>query len=128
MKHIDIDESFNKIREILYGNCETAKKIMKEVLKNYPIDMDKLIKETVKNLNDETNLYWESLRKIDFYKNTVTRINPYASISNYYFLRDPNYTDEYDVDVYGNKTSKAIRCANYDMYFIITQYLNGDTP
>lgn len=128
MKHIDIDENFNKIREILYGNCETAKKIMKEVLKNYPIDMDKLIKETVKNLNDETNLYWESLRKIDFYKNTVTRINPYASISNYYFLRDPNYTDEYDVDVYGNKTSKAIRCANYDMYFIITQYLNGDTP
>lgn len=128
MKHIDIDESFNKIREILYGNCETAKKIMKEVLKNYPIDMDKLIKETVKNLNDETNLYWESLRKIDFYKNTVTRINPYASISNYYFLRDPNYTDEYDVDVYGNKTSKAIRCANYDTYFIITQNLNGDTP
>lgn len=40
MKHIDIDESFNKIREILYGNCETAKKIMKAVLKNYPIDMD----------------------------------------------------------------------------------------
>ena len=128
MKHIDIDESFNKIRDILYGNCKTTKEIMKNILKKYPINMDNLIKETVKNLNNETSLYWESLIKTKFYVRTVTRVDPRASISNYHFLRDPNYTDEYDVDVYGNKTSKAIRCANYDTYFIITQNLNGDTP
>lgn len=128
MSNIYIDDKFYRIKKILDGECEISKKIMKEILQKYPIKMDLVIKETIKNLNKTTNLYWEPLIKTEYYKGTEERIDPYASISNYYVLRDPNYTDRYNVDVYGNRQSKIIRCANFNKYFLLTQKTNDKIP
>lgn len=128
MNNITIDENFDKIKSILYGNYNIEKKIMEQILKKYPISIDTIIVETVDQLINDTKLYWEPLKKIQFFKGTEQKTDPHASISNYHFLTTPGYTDQYEVDTYGNIESKIIRCANYNKYFIISQKTNNCVP
>ena len=125
MESINIDNCFDVIEKILYGKNEKAKQVMENILKKYSIDTDKFILELARDLTNNTCLFWEPVIKVEYFKDTKKMRDPKASISNYHFLRNPNYTDEYEMDFFGNRESKMIRCANYNNYFIISQKLNG---
>ena len=126
MNNTIIEKKFYTIKKILESKCEISKEIMKKILQKYPVTIDKVIIETANNLIKNTNLYWEPLRKIEYF--TGTEIREYPSVSNYYFLKLPHYSPTYEKSTYGNRESKMIRCANQNKYFIITQKLNNKVP
>ena len=115
----DIEE-IQIINEVLNCTNENIKLLMEEVLSKYKYVTEQLIIDTAKFLSETTPYFWERVIKSKNYEETIKLHS--GQVVNF-GIDDTSYKT-----IEGNIETLALRCANLDTYYKITERKNGYIP